>query len=234
MKIKVLLVNYGEEAQNLYLPLLTRNGIIVHFAHDMSDALVMLVDAEYSGIVINGDNSNYLPLLKVMRRLTTVPIGVSVTQYNMDENHNVVMNGADIYRVRYDEAERRSERFASLVKIYVEYTAGKKKPMTVITHGELQVFPNIRKVYVQGVDTRLAAKEFDILHYLIMNKGIVLSRVQIYRHVWGNDYADYIPNLLWVHMSRLRRKLQIDPSLPEYIITERSFGYTFNPGKKAV
>lgn len=234
MRIAVLLVNYNDEARKLYISLLKENGVTAHHAPSMQDALVMLLDAEYSGIVINGDKGDYLPLLRVMRKLTAAPIGVSVTHYNQDENHAAVTNGADIFRVRYDGADRRAERFASLVKIYVEYRDGRQAPMTVMTHGELQIFPHTRKVYVRGVEAPLVPKEFDILYYLITNKGIALTYGQIYRRVWGEEYADNSRNLLWVHMSRLRDKLQTAPGLPEYIITERNYGYAFNPGKEAV
>lgn len=233
MKIKVLLVNYSEDAQKLYLPLLARHGVTAHCARNMPDALVMMVEADYSGIAINGDYLEYLPLLKVMRKLTTIPIGVSVSRYSQEENHDAVERGADIYRVRYDGAERRAERFASLVKIYVEYTNGQQKPMTVITHGEIQVFPHTRKVYVKGMEARLLGKEFDILHFLMLNKGLVLSHEQIFLHVWGEDYDDNVKERLWNHVSRLRSKLQSDTELHEYIVTERNVGYSFNPRMKS-
>mgnify|MGYP003623513699 CR=1 FL=1 len=88
MGIVVLLVNYNDEAQKLYLPLLSQNSITIHSAATMQEALIMLMDTEYSCVVINGDCFEYLPLLKVMRRIITIPIGVSVSRYNQDENHS--------------------------------------------------------------------------------------------------------------------------------------------------
>lgn len=232
MKIVVLLVNYNDEAQKLYTPLLSDNGITAHLAPTMPEALVMLVEGEYSSVAINGDNFIYLPLLKVMRKLTAAPIGVSVSRYNQEENNAAIKNGADIYRVRYDTAERRAERFSSLAKIYIEYHEGQQKPMTVLAHDEIQIFPQTRKVYVHGVETRLVPKEFDILQYLMMNKGIVLTYEQILRRVWGEEYTDHEKGLLWNQVSRLRGKLQITPDLPDFIITERNYGYSFNPRQK--
>lgn len=229
MPIAVLLINYNEEARNLYIPLLTDNSIIANCTPSMPEALVMLADAEYSGVVINADNFDYLPLLKVMRKLTTAPIGVSVTRYNQEENHTAIKNGADIYRVRYDSAENRVERFSNLVKVYVEYMEGQQVPLTVLADDDIQIFPHTRKVYVRGEDAHLVQKEFDILHYLMMNKGIILTYEQILRRVWGLEYADCEKELLWNQMSRLRGKLQISPDLPEFIITERNYGYCFNP-----
>ncbi|MFT3984635.1 MAG: winged helix-turn-helix domain-containing protein [Lachnospiraceae bacterium] len=177
---------------------------------------------------------NLMLLGFLMRKLTPAPIRVSVTRYNQEENYTAIKNGADIYRVRYDTAENRVERFSSLIKFYIEYYEGQQRPMTVLTYDAIQIFPHTRKVYVQGVETRLAQKEFDILQYLVMNKGIVLSYEQILRRVWRDEYAINDKGLLWNQVSRLRGKMQISPDLPDFIITERNYGYSFDPRQKAV
>ncbi|MDL2327401.1 response regulator transcription factor [Ruminococcaceae bacterium OttesenSCG-928-A11] len=229
MKVAVLLVNYDDESLQLYIPLLADNGITARTAPSMQDALVMLMDIEYSCVVINGDRFDYLPLLKVMRQITKAPLCVSVSRYRQDENHDAIRNGANIYRVRFDSAENRVERFADFVKIYAEYITGQQQPLTVLTHGELQIFPTTRKIYVQGVSVHLLPKEFDVLHYFMINKGINLSHSQILRRVWGDEYADGSRTLLYTHISRLRRKLQPKPDMPDYITTIRKYGYVFAP-----
>lgn len=227
MRIPILLVNYKEEDQKLYFPLLMSNGFSPHSASSMQEALIMLVDREFACVVINGDHFEYIPLLKVMRKITKAPLCVSVSHYQQDENKNAVINGADIFRVRYDEAENRVERFSDFVKIYLEFVSGQQQPMTVLEHGELQVFPSTRRAYVKGIDARLLPKEFDILHYLMQNKGISLSYNQIFRRVWGDDYSDNARSLLWSHICRLRSKLRTAPGLPDYITTIRNYGYSF-------
>lgn len=232
MKITVLMVNYNDEAQKLYLPLLASQGITAHTVPTMQDALVLLSEGEYSGVVINGDCFEYLPLLKVMRKLTTAPIGVSVSHYNKEENHAAIKAGADIFRVRYDGAGNRVERFSGLIKISIEYKEGQEKPITVLTHGDLQLFPYTRKVYVKGTEVHLLGKEFDILYFLMVNKGIVLTHEQIFLRVWGEEYADNVKDRLYNQISSLRSKLETDPDLPEYIVSERNYGYSFNPREK--
>lgn len=229
VKVAVLLINYDDEAQKLYIPLLADNGINARSVPTMQEALVMLMDIEYSCVVINGDNFDYLPLLRVMSQITKAPLCVSVSRYRQDENHDAIKNGASIYRVRYDAAKSRVERFSDFVKIYVEYISGQQQPLTVLTHGELQVFPTTHKAYVNGIDIRLQPKEFDILYYLMENKGITLSCIQIFRRVWGDEYADNPKTVLWPHISRLRRKLRTAPEQSKYITTVRNRGYSFVP-----
>lgn len=233
MGIKVLLVNYDSESQNLYIPLLAGHGIAARAAPDMRDALAMLAEADYSGVVINADNDfEYLQLLKVARKMTAAPIGVSTSYYNPDENRDAIENGANIYRVRYDSAEKRAENFSYLVKIYTEYNTGHRKPLTVITHGEIQVFPYSRRVFIKGEEVSLFHKEFDLLYYLIRNRGIVLTYEQLYLRLWGEEYPENVKERLWNHICKLRGKLQIAPGLPDFIITERNYGYCFNPRQK--
>lgn len=235
MGIMVLLINYDKEAQNLYIPLLAGYGVTARAAPGIRETLAMLAEADYSGIVINADNGfDYLPLLKVMRKMTAAPIGVSVSYYDPDENRHAIENGADIYRVRYDRAERRTENFSNLVKIYVEYSMGGREPMTVLTYDGIQIFPRSRKVLVMGEEVSLLHKEFELLLYLAINKGIILTHEQLYLRVWGEEYPDNARGLLWNQISRLRGKLKTDPTLPDFIITKRNYGYSFNPRQKAV
>lgn len=78
------------------------------------------------------------------------------------------------------------------------------------------------KVSLQNTAITLTAKEYELLRYLLLNPGIVLSKVQILQHVWGYDYPGD-DNLVEVHISSLRDKLQ-DRSR-QLIQTVRGFGY---------
>lgn len=233
MIITVLMVNYDDEAQKLYIPLLSSEGITAR-AVPMQDALVLLANAEYSGVVINGDVPGYLPFIKVMRKLTKAPVCVSASRLDPDEAREARKNGANIYRVRYDAAKYRVENFSNLIKIYVEFIAGKYEDMTVIAYGDLQVFPETRKASMSGVEVYLSPTEFSVLYFLIANKGIVLSYEQIFRRVWGDEYMESPRRLIWCHVSRLRHKLSADLSQPDFISTKRGYGYSFDPIQKTV
>ena len=72
----------------------------------------------------------------------------------------------------------------------------------------------------------LTPTEFRILATLMREPGRVLSARQIVAAVWGSEYADetgYVRRYVW----HLRRKLELDPSQPRYILNERSLGYVF-------
>ncbi len=88
--------------------------------------------------------------------------------------------------------------------------------------GALTMDDASHKVFSNGVAIALTAKEYELLRYLLLNPGIVLSKVQILQHVWGYDYPGD-DNLVEVHVSSLREKIQ-DRS-KTLIQTVRGFGY---------
>ena len=69
--------------------------------------------------------------------------------------------------------------------------------------------------------------EFALLRALVLNAGSVLSHQLLLKQVWGPDYGDE-KEYLRVHISHLRRKLERDPSHPEYIQTIPRVGYRFS------
>ncbi|MCO7219196.1 response regulator transcription factor [Klenkia sp. PcliD-1-E] len=73
-----------------------------------------------------------------------------------------------------------------------------------------------------GADLELTATELRLLGYLVGNRGRTVSKVQILTQVWG--YGDYDPNLVEVHVSALRRKLEAHG--PRLVHTVRGLGYT--------
>lgn len=78
-----------------------------------------------------------------------------------------------------------------------------------------------------GVPVELTPTEFELLVYLMENAGKALTHHSLLQHVWGPEYgqeAEY----LRVYIGRLRSKIEPDPSAPQYLLTIRGIGYTFN------
>jgi len=95
-----------------------------------------------------------------------------------------------------------------------------------ITIGEIELDPARRTVRKAGAALRLTPKEFDLLHYLMSRPGLPIAHVKLLRAVWGEEYGQELEYLrTFVH--QLRRKLEDDPSMPEYLLTELHFGYRF-------
>ena len=97
--------------------------------------------------------------------------------------------------------------------------------------GELNIIPGQHKVLRQGKEINLTNIEFRILYMLAIHKGITLSKEKIYNYVWNGEYLQDDSNIT-SHIRRLRKKIESDPSQPEYIQTVRGVGYKINSVKR--
>lgn len=81
-------------------------------------------------------------------------------------------------------------------------------------------------VSVNGKDTAMPLKEFELLELLLRNSGRVLTRGQLIDRVWGVDYFGDTKTLD-VHIKRIRSKIERKPSEPTMLVTVRGLGYRF-------
>jgi two-component system, OmpR family, response regulator len=83
-----------------------------------------------------------------------------------------------------------------------------------------------RQVWIDGTQTELTAREFDLLHHFASHPGRVFSRVQLLDQVWGYQYEGY-EHTVNTHINRLRGKIESDPAKPRWIETVWGVGYRF-------
>jgi two-component system KDP operon response regulator KdpE len=96
-----------------------------------------------------------------------------------------------------------------------------------MTRGEININLDRHEVSVRGQPVGLTPTEFSLLVYLMENTGKVLPHQIILQHVWGPEYGPE-HEYLRVYIGRLRQKIEIDPTAPQHIITERGIGYSFS------
>jgi DNA-binding response OmpR family regulator len=111
-------------------------------------------------------------------------------------------------------------------RIRAQLRSQTQAPVTQLQAGDVEVDLITREVTRAGEPVRLSTTEFELLVYLMRNRGQVLTREQILRTVWGYDH-DPETNVVDVYVGYLRRKLRHDGrSAP--IVTVRSVGYRFD------
>ncbi|OLT12727.1 hypothetical protein BJF79_21780 [Actinomadura sp. CNU-125] len=93
----------------------------------------------------------------------------------------------------------------------------------VLTCGSIELDPTAHVVRVGGRIVAMPLREFELLHYLMLNADRVVDRRQIQHHVWRTDKVR--TNTINVHIRRLREKLGDDPENPTIILTVRGIGY---------
>jgi OmpR family response regulator RpaB len=98
----------------------------------------------------------------------------------------------------------------------------------IISMGSVKIDTNRRQVYKHNEKIRLTGMEFSLLELLISKSGEAFSRASILQEVWGYTPERHVDTrVVDVHISRLRSKLEEDPSNPDLILTARGIGYLF-------
>ena len=92
--------------------------------------------------------------------------------------------------------------------------------------GDLEILFNQYEVRLRGQVVDLTAKEFEILALLAANPGQVLTRAQIYEHIWGEG-SEVDESSITVFMRKIREKVEDNPSQPKYLLTVWRVGYKF-------
>jgi DNA-binding response OmpR family regulator len=152
-------------------------------------------------------------LAEVRRAGVKVPVLVLTARDAVPERIRGLDAGADDYVVKPLDLHELAARLRALVR------RAHGQPQERLRVGEIELDPAARSVRLGGAPVLLAAREFDLLHALMLNAGRVLSREQIEQHLysWGREVES---NTVEVHVHHLRRKLG-----SKVIRTVRGVGY---------
>jgi DNA-binding response OmpR family regulator len=199
------------------------HGFEVRSALDGETGLEGALDPEVELVVLD----LMLPRLsgnEILRRLQVVrpalPVIVLTARGELEDRIAGLDAGAIDYLVKpFSVAELAA-------RIRAQLRSATREPATRLQAGELTVDLISREVTVDGNQVRLSTTEFELLVYLLRNRGHVLTREQILRAVWGYGH-DPGTNVVDVYVGYLRRKLST-PEHPAPIVTVRSVGYRFD------
>ena len=94
----------------------------------------------------------------------------------------------------------------------------------IVISDELTIDGASRQVIARGRPIRLTPKEFDLLHYLASNLNKPVAHRKLLQTIWGAEYGEEV-EYLRVFVSQLRKKIELDPAHPRFIVTEPWVGY---------
>jgi DNA-binding response OmpR family regulator len=126
-------------------------------------------------------------------------------------------------RARVRALLRRGEHTPAAASAAIENPGEDRR---ILTSGDLHIDVDRREVRRGDREIELPTRLFDLLVYLVRNKGLVLTRDRLLQHVWGYDYAGDT-RTVDVHMRWLREKLEDDPASPQLLLTVRGVGYRY-------
>jgi len=224
----ILVVGYeGEELVRIEQEAVARD-VLCQKADSIYDTLNMLTTDEYTLVMINGDKNGYLLSITLVREMTLAPILVTTNGYDINKKIAVIDNGADGYMQISKHNEDSHETASVLIRRYREYNNREKVAMPFISNGDILLDLNSRKTTVSGQEVQLTRKEFDILKFILNQKGDIVTYEQICEHAWGDkyEYGTYKPLMRMIY--KLKEKIRISDKTPDYIMNVRGFGYRLN------
>ena len=158
-----------------------------------------------------------------IRTRSTVPIIMLTAK---DSEIDIVVGlelGADDYVTKPYKTRELLARIRAVLRRRIEADDDSD---AVLEAGTVRMDVERHTVSVNGVETAMPLKEFELLELLLRNSGRVLTRGQLIDRVWGADYFGDTKTLD-VHIKRIRAKIEPDPAKPERIVTIRGLGYKY-------
>lgn len=165
-------------------------------------------------------------LLHEIRSKLSIPIllisGARTEKTRKEEMVHAIRSGADGYLVSTQSAEEIAAEATALIRLQQRV----KEQPEVWTYGELQIIPDRRQVFHQGQEILLTHIEFDLVYYLAVQNGRVVTYKELYEAVWHSEYL-FDDESIMAHIHRIRRKLEADRKHPFYIQNVYGVGYRF-------
>ena len=194
---------------------LREEGYAVDTAADGAEGLYKAENSSYDAIVLDVmlPELDGWQVLARLRQTKKTPVLFLTARDTPADRVRGLDGGGDDYLIKPFDL---SELFARL-RALIRRTAARAAPVLAI--GNVRIDTRARRVTVENKPVPMTAKEFMILEYLAMQQGTVVSRTDLYEHVF-DERDDTLSNLLDVHVYNIRRKLALD-----LIATRRGQGY---------
>ncbi len=202
---------------------LTGHGYTVHEAEtgQMGIQAVAAVHPDLVILDLGLPDMDGTQVTRQLREWTQVPI-IILSVRNREEDKIAALDaGADDYLSKpFGPGELLARMRAALRRVVPSAAEA------IFRSGELEVDHIHHLVRLNDLEVNLTPTEYDLLRLLTQNAGKVLTHHQILREVWGAAYEGE-SHLLRVNISNLRKKIEVDPTRPQMILTEPGVGYRF-------
>ena len=222
MKDKILIIEDDPKIVRLLQIELQFEGFEVFFAYDGKEGLSMAKYNSYDLILLDlmMPKMNGIEVCKRVREFSQIPIIMLTAKDEVSDKVVGFDYGADDYMTKPFSNEELLARIKSLLR-----RTKKTKEKEDFIFENLKISHTTYEVFRGENELGLSKREFELLDYLVLNKGIVLSRDQILENVWGFEYIGN-DNILDLYIKYLRDKLDKTHER-KFIQTVRGIGFIF-------
>jgi DNA-binding response OmpR family regulator len=217
----ILLVEDEEGIVQFLKQGLEEEGYLISAANNGEEGLKLFQNDKFDLLLLDWmlPKMTGLELCKTIRQVNTnVPIIFLTAKDTVQETVEGLKNGANDYIKKPFSFDELVERIKVQLRDKIE--------QELLSLGPIEINIQKHQVTINKIEVSLTQKEFDLLHYLVKNKGVVCSRTQIIQDVW-NIHFDYDTGVIDVFMNALRKKLNLKVD-EDYIKTIRGVGYIAN------
>lgn len=220
--MNVLIVEDEKSLANEIAAYLNKESFLCDVACTGTDASEKIAVNLYDFVLLDLGLPDYdgLELIKEARQNKTDVSFIIITARGAVEDRVRGLNlGADDYLPKPFALVELHSRIMAVARRKFQITSPD------INLGEFVMEIQARRLTHNGREVDITRKEFDLLHYLVINQNKVLARHQLYEHIWGNTLDDqYDSNFIDVHIKNLRKKLNAHAASP-WLETVRGVGY---------
>ncbi len=214
--MRLLIIEDDQLLQRSLAAGLREENYAVDTADDGETGLFKASEFDYDCIVLDG----MLPVfdgwevLRRLRSLKSTPVLMLTARDAVPDRVRGLDAGADDYLTKPFDSDELLARIRALIR------RSSGQASNLIEVGAVLIDTAARTVSHLGQDVSLTAREYALVEYLALHRGHVVSRSELYEHLFDED-DDTLSNLLDVHVSNIRKKLG-----PDFITTRRGHGYS--------
>ena len=223
---RILIVEDDELIAELERDYLLAEGLEADIITNGTEAVRQFRKEEYAAVLLDLmlPGRSGFDICREIRTWSDVPVLlVTAKKEDIDKIKGLGL-GADDYVVKPFSPVELTARVKAHIQIHRSLKEGDKEEMIIA--GLLKIYPGSYRVYKGEQELELTGREFKLLLFLARNPDIVFSREQLFDSVWGMD-AVVDMSTVTVHVSKLRDKIEDDPSAPRHIQTVWGVGYRF-------
>jgi len=220
--VKILLIEDEAMLNNIIAKRLRLEQMMVDCCFDGEEALEYLSVSGYDAIVVDimMPKLDGLGVVEYLRKTgNKVPVLFLTAKDSLQDKIAGLNIGGDDYLVKPFEFDELIARIYALVR------RSRNQGNNELRVGPLRIDTQSRQIFCEEIEVPLTAKKFDLLYYLASNSNTVLTRQQIFDHIWEYDYESS-SNLIDVYIKELRKSLD-HLSEKRLIHTVRGVGYMF-------
>ncbi|MDM5187421.1 response regulator transcription factor [Bacillus sp. DX4.1] len=230
----ILLVDDETAILQLLTTILQKEGFThITTAISAEEAVLLVEKHNYDLIILDVmlPGQSGFDICPVIRQKTECPIFFLTAKTSDLDKVSGFLYGADDYITKPFNPLEVVARMKAQLRRHMKQTAHPMKETHISSFERFQVDKNAAELQVDGQIIECSAQLFQLLLFFCEHPNYVFSKEELYEKVWGAPAYNGDDNTVMVHIRKLREKIELDPSNPEYIKTIRGLGYKFLPSR---